>query len=80
MQTRSLYAQLVAAGVPVDHHESDLYFKATPESHLIVERMRVGPGRCVTHISTFAHAVTGELWYEAPFMFEPWWIARTGRA
>ena len=71
----TLYADLLAAGIPVANHESDLYFPATPESRAILER----------HPMQFSFATTfsnrrppnvGQRWWEVPFAFDPWWEAR----
>ena len=66
---RSLHRQLLAAGVDLDHHESDLYAMVTPESRRIVEESG--------HSSTmFTSEVDGKLWYDLPFAFEPFWRAK----
>jgi len=63
---RGLYQQLLAADVPLDSHESDLYVKVTPESSRIVEESG--------HSSTmFTSEVDGKLWYDLPFAYEPFW-------
>jgi hypothetical protein len=64
----SIYQRLVAAGVPLDNHESDLYAKVTGASRPIVEeRMKAG-----VLVTVFASQIDG-LWYDIPFAFEPWW-------
>lgn len=63
------YAALLAAGVPLDSHESDLYAKVTPVSRPIVEAS--GWSR-----SIFTSQIDGERWYDLPFAFEPWWERR----
>jgi len=62
---RSLHQQLLAAGVELDSHESDLYAKVTPESTAILERAGQRP-------STFRNP-EGDLWYDIPFAYEPFW-------
>lgn len=66
-----IYRELLSAGVPIDHHESDLYAKVTDQSAAIVARY---PSR--DNVRTFRHAVTGEAWYDIPFAYEPYWEAR----
>lgn len=68
----TLYAALLAAGVPLDHHESDLYAKVTPESRAIVDAF--GDGLSVERI--FRSKIDNELWYDLPFRYLPWWEAR----
>lgn len=70
IQPPSLYAALKAAGVPLDSHESDLYAKVTPESSAIVNRYRKEKH---ISVSTFKHQVTGDMWYDLPFQFDPFW-------
>ncbi len=66
---RSLHQQLLAAGVEVDSHESDLYAMVTPESSRIVEESG--------HSSTmFKSEKDGEMWYDLPFAFDPFWAKK----
>ncbi len=65
----SLYTELLAAGVPLDSHESDLYAKLTPESERIVR----ASGRSFT---VFTSQIDGQRWYDLPFAFDPWWDAK----
>jgi hypothetical protein len=65
----SLYDAATAAGIPTDHHESDLYLLATPEARALVK------ARGLT-CSTFRHNGDGRLWLEVNFMYAPWWRAR----
>lgn len=67
----SIYTDIIAAGIEVDHHESDLYFPVTPESTAILDRH---PG---VQKYRFTHEVTKSPWYEVPFMYEPFWEARS---
>lgn len=67
---RSLHQQLLAAGVELNNHESDLYAKVTPESRRIVEESDHSS-------SVFTSQIDGELWYDLPFAFEPFWRAKT---
>jgi hypothetical protein len=62
----TLYSELLAAEIPLDNHEGDLYFKRTEESLEILARH---PMLC----TMFVHVETGEIWIEAPFQFIPFW-------
>ncbi len=66
----TVYQALLAAGVPLDHHESDLYVKVTPESTRLLLDYRG------TTAPTFIHQQTRDLWYDVPFAFDPWWAWR----
>jgi len=70
----SLYTALLAAGVPLDHHESDLYVKVTVESTRIVENQHKRMPRL------FTSHIDGELWYDIPFAYEPFWEAVSARS
>jgi len=71
---RSLYQQLLAAGVEVDNHESDLYAKVTPESARILEEAGIAiDGH---NASVFTSQIDGERWYDLPFKFDPFWAKK----
>jgi hypothetical protein len=67
----TLYQELVAAGVPIDSHESDLYCLVCSESIKLVAKHD-------THktASTFRSEIDGKLWLDCPFKFDPWWDKR----
>lgn len=59
-----IYAALKAAGCELDHHESDLYVKATPEAI----RLTAGePNR------SFFTSHDGSRWIDLPFKYTPFW-------
>jgi len=63
---QSLYDRLRAAGVPLDHHESDLYALKTPESEAIM--------KTDDHIvTTFVSRIDQKVWYDIPFAYKPFW-------
>jgi hypothetical protein len=64
---RGLYAELVAAGIPIDNHASDLYFKNTPDSVAILSRY---PD---LNFTTFTHTHFNEQWFEVAFHYQPFW-------
>lgn len=67
--TSSLYDKLKAAGQTLDHHESDLYVKRTPEADAIIAQ----------HGGTEAASArpfkddTGAEWIDIPFAYAPFW-------
>jgi len=67
----SLYTELVAAGCQIDHHESDLYVKVTPDSRRIIERHRMAGE--LPHLSLFKSPKGGSMWWDAPFAYDPFW-------
>lgn len=79
-QTPTVYQALLAAGVPLDSHESDLYAKVTPESRRILAEYGLSP--TVSMTTVFISQIDGERWYDLPFRFDPFWaaVARRGGA
>ena len=66
----TIYEQLVAAGVPIDNHESDLYAKVTLESEKIVRESRL------LNVRKFINQIDGTVWYDIPFAYDPFWEKR----
>ena len=75
MSRPSLYAEAVAAGISVDHHESDLYLPWTAE----VREMLKTHGKSGVSAVPFRSEIDGTMWVDVPFSYDPWWLARCGR-
>lgn len=73
--TASLYGDLLAAGVPLDSHESDLYAQDKPETRAILAHWPV-QAKLALPFWTVARDGTEEKWWDIPFAFLPWWEAR----
>jgi len=73
---RSVHQQMLAAGVEIDHHESDLYAKVCPESTRILEEAGIAVDGHSAR--TFTSQVDGEQWYDLPFRYEPFWDRKPG--
>jgi hypothetical protein len=71
----TLFAELLAAGVPTASHESDLYFPATPATRAILARHPVAKSVA----SGFVNQVEGGVWIDVPFAYDPWWHNRVCR-
>ena len=69
MKEKSVYDEMMAAGLVTGTHESDLYVKHCPEAKAIATRH----GKTGALLTTFKNQVTGELNYELPFCFDPFW-------
>jgi hypothetical protein len=63
-----IYQELLAAGVPIDNHESDLYVPVNEVTHTIVARYEHR-----TNVTTFVNQVTGAHSYDIPFAYSPFW-------
>jgi len=66
-----IYEQLKNANIPLDHHESDLYAKVTPESQKILTTYKYR-----AQVTTFKSQIDNELWYNIPFAFTPFWESK----
>lgn len=63
-----IYEQLKNAGVKLDHHESDLYAKVTPESIEIINKWNY---KSIVRI--FTSNIDDSMWYDIPFAYTPFW-------
>lgn len=68
-----LYEKIVALNVPMDHHESDLYVRVSPEVAEVLARYRFVKG--VTVFTTVEDGLS-RLWYCIPFAYQPFWEQR----
>lgn len=50
----------------IDHHQSDLYIRITPESKKLIEKLQPK-----TLLSTFRDQIDGDFWYDLPFCYTP---------
>jgi hypothetical protein len=73
----SVYAECLAAGVPMASHYSDLYIPANDQTREILKRC----GKKVDghNVSTFINQVEGGTWYDVPFAYLPYWEAKQTR-
>lgn len=78
MEETTLYAALVAAGIEISNHESDLYFPVTPESKAILARFPLQKSNAKAFRNE-APPNVGQLWYDVPFAYEPFWEAARRR-
>lgn len=67
----SLYTEILKRGIPHASHESDLYIPVTAETRELLKASGLDAG-------IFRNQVEGGFWFDVPFMFDPWWDARTG--
>lgn len=68
--TPNAYDDLIAAGIEVESHESDLYCKATSRSREILDNHKC------TYTEFFCESEWC-MWIEAPFQFMPYWRERS---
>lgn len=65
-------AKEVMSPEEIDHHDTDLYLKVTPESKKLIEEYDY----CW---ETFDDSITGEEWYDVPFAYTPGWKSLIGK-
>lgn len=70
---KSFYQTLKDLGVPLDHHESDLYVRDTPAARLAIKQFGV-------KATAFTSQIDGQRWFDVPFAYEPFWAKKSGRA
>lgn len=68
----TLYQRLVAAGVEIDHWQSDLQFPDTKVTRRIVDEA-MADGVLLRKPEPFRNSVDGKPWLEANFQFDPFW-------
>lgn len=71
----SVYETLKFAGARLAHRESNLYVKADPLSRRVLKEVLAG-NRLFGRPSLFLAEDGSGLWYEIPFAYEPYWLAR----
>jgi hypothetical protein len=67
----SIYDQMLAARVLIDHHESDLYVPVNDRTTAIVNGYEFKG-----NVTTFISNVDKKPWYDIPFAYAPWWSER----
>jgi len=75
----TLYDRAKAAGLEMDHHESDLYLKDTPEARRVVAEHQAASGRD-EFVTYFTSEIDGARWMDIAFKYEPFWAAKAARA
>jgi hypothetical protein len=75
----SIYDELKAAGVEIDHHESDLYAKDCEATRRILG-IENGKKRRNVSATRFRSQNDGSVWWDIPFMYQPYWDKRAKRA
>lgn len=66
----SLYTELMDAGVPVSNWQSDLYCPVNDTTRELLKKHNIKTA------TIFVHQVEGGLWFDVPFMYEPFWEKR----
>ena len=64
----TIYDQMLAAGVQINNHESDLYVPVTPETTAIVNGYEFK-----SNVTRFTSNIDKKQWYDIPFAYSPFW-------
>lgn len=73
---RSLYAAVLACGIPHASHATDLYLPNTAEVRALLDFWPLNK----SNARPFVNQVEGGVWLDVPFAYIPAWIAKAGRA
>lgn len=71
----NLFDEVEKAGIPYANHESDLYIPVNEETRKLIAAYEFKRS-----VKIFKSNIDGKAWYDVPFAFAPWWIAKCGRA
>jgi len=63
----TLYQELKTFNCETDSHVSDLYIKVYRLSTLIINKHKP------LNVTCFNSAIDNSLWYDVPFMYDPFW-------
>ena len=69
----SIYAEMIQAGIEVDHHESDLYVKDCPTARAIL----ANHGKRVDGHNVMPFKYGGSTWLDVPFEYQPFWDSKS---
>jgi hypothetical protein len=72
MADLSLYQALRAIGADIDHHESDLWVRATQHVITLLKDYPTLVRQARPFVSTLLNE-RGEVWLDIPFQYEPFW-------
>lgn len=70
----TIYSDMIAAGIEVHSHESDLYVPNTPESREILAKHHKKVDGW--NVQSFTNQIDGAQWLDIPFAYEPFWQSR----
>lgn len=71
----SVYIRMKDAGVKIESHYSDLHVPANDQTREILEQAKAA-GDYFCQPTTFMS--DGEVWFDIPFMFDPYWFKKRG--
>lgn len=66
---KSLYQHIKQSRQEYDHHQSDLYIKATHENILLCKKLGAS-------FEYFTSEIDRERWLDIPFAYDPFWEKR----
>ena len=74
IEPSEIYDRMVAAGVEISHHESDLY---VPDNE--ITRGIISEYQSKESVTRFRNQRTGTLWFDIPFGYKPFWDKRASK-
>lgn len=71
MTSSELYDAVVAAGIQMYNHESDLYIPVTPATIDLI-----GEYEFSKNVTQFRSNIDDRMWFDIPFAYQPFWDRR----
>lgn len=71
MSDKSLYQQVVEAGIEHGSYETDLHVKVTGESRKLIDNYEFKG-----NVQIFRSNIDGLLWFDVPFAYDPSWASK----
>jgi hypothetical protein len=66
---KTIYQQMIDAGVKCEFHASDLYVPVNSVTSGIIHNYRFK-----NNVTTFISQIDNKLWYDIPFAYDPHWV------
>jgi hypothetical protein len=67
----SIFEQVKSSGIEYGNHESDLYIPVNEQTQAIIQTYQFKE-----NVQTFRNQIDGQLWFDVPFAYIPFWEAR----
>lgn len=69
----TLYEELVKAGCEIGNYQSDLHVRCSEKALVIIVDHVLRPDSLLQMPNKFVSNIDGELWYDIPFAYDPFW-------
>ncbi len=66
----TLFEEIKQAGIPYDHHNSDLYVRHTQEAMAILNKYPLNKKNATKFKCASGHPDAGQVWIDIPFAYD----------